>query len=168
AVGNLVGGEGCGGGEREGCLEQHVGLLPVDVVDDVDGRRVGVELEVLHKLRRLPGAGDADDGAEGRVLDQGDRVDAGDGGHLVEGAGVDVPGVVVLGGVLEGLELVAAGALGESFVVGFLVEKAGDAAGGWVDYDAEGGILHGRATRFEVGGEGAGGRDYVQDLVAER
>src|SRR6202011_4950582 len=162
AVGNLVGGEGCGGGEREGCLEQHVGLLPVDVVNDVDGGRVGVELEVLHELRGLPGAGDADDGAEGRVLDQSDRVDAGDGGHLVEGAGVDIQAVVDLGGVLEGLELVAAGSLGEGFVVGFFVEEAGDAAGGGVNYDAEGGILHGRATRFEVGSEGVGGGNYVE------
>ena len=35
---------------------------------------------------------------------------------VVEGAGVDVPGVVLLGGVGEGLELVAAGVGGEVLV----------------------------------------------------
>ena len=46
----------------------------------------------------------------GPSRDDGDGVDlVDDGGRLVEGAGIDVPGVVLLRGVVEGLELVAAG-----------------------------------------------------------
>ncbi len=42
AVGDVVGGHGAGGCEREGCLEEDVGLVPVKVIDDVDGVGVGV------------------------------------------------------------------------------------------------------------------------------
>ena len=69
--------------------------------------------------------------AEGAVLDDGDGVDLVDGGRrLVEGAGVDVPGVVLLWGVFEGLELVAAGVAGRGYseLASSSIE-AGDAAG---------------------------------------
>jgi len=167
AVGDIVGGHGACGGEWEGCLEEDVGLVPVDVVNDVDGVGVGVELEVLNELRGLPGAGDADDGAHGAVLDELDRVNVGDGGHVVEGAGVDVPGVVVLGEIVEGLELVAAGSAGEGLEVGLLVVEAGDAAGGGIDDYAEIGVLHCGAAGFEVGRKGLGSVGYVEDLIAE-
>ena len=36
AVGNLIRGHGAGRSQREGSLEQHVRLVPVDVVDDID------------------------------------------------------------------------------------------------------------------------------------
>ena len=55
----------------------------------------------------------------------------------VERAGIDVPGVVILRRVFEGLELVAAGVWGERFVVRTHVEEAGDAAGLLVDGDAQ-------------------------------
>ena len=67
AVGDFVGGFGCGGGEREGGFEEDVGLVPVDVVVDDDGVGVGVEGDVLDELRGLPGAGDADGLAERAV-----------------------------------------------------------------------------------------------------
>src|SRR3981189_3143584 len=100
---------GRGGGEWEGGLKEDVSLVPVDVVDYVDGVGVGVEGDVLNDLRALPGTGDPDDGAHWVVRDEFDGVDLVDGGHVIEGTGVDVPGVVVLREVVEGLELVAAG-----------------------------------------------------------
>ena len=53
--------------------------MPVDVVVNVDGGGVGVEDDVLREAGGLPGAGDADGGAEGCVLGEGDGVDGGDG-----------------------------------------------------------------------------------------
>ncbi len=96
-------------------FEEDVGLVPVDVVVDEDGVGVGVEGDVLDELGGLPGAGDADGVAERPFAEDSDAVDVGDGRHVVEGAGIDVPGVVLLGCVLEGLELVAAGVRGEGF-----------------------------------------------------
>src|SRR5437899_1395775 len=84
---------------------------------------------------------------------------------LVEGAGVDVPGVIVLGGVFEGLELVAASSLGQGLEAGLLVVEAGDAAGSGVDDDSERGILHGVAAGFEVCGECFLASNGVEDFV---
>jgi hypothetical protein len=52
AVGNFVGGEGTVGGDGEGCLEQDVGLVPVDVVLDVD--LVALKADGLYELGVLP------------------------------------------------------------------------------------------------------------------
>jgi hypothetical protein len=132
AVGDLVGGLGAGGGEREGGLEEDVGLVPVDGGGDADYVAAGVEGDVLDEVGLAPGAGDADGLAEGAVVGDGRWSRRADGGHgAVEGAGVDVPGVVVLGRVGEGLELVAAGVRGEE--LGGVGEEAGDAAGFFVD-----------------------------------
>ena len=88
--------------------------MPVDGGGDVDYVAAGVEGDVLDEVGFAPGAGDADRLAEGAVVGDGDGVDVVDGGHgAVEGAGVDVPGVVLFGGVFEGLELVGAGVGGE-------------------------------------------------------
>ena len=67
-------------------------------------------------------------------MSEGDAVDVGDGRHVIEGAGVDVPGVVLLRCVFEGLELVAAGVGGEEIrcCVGSR-DETGDAAGLPVD-----------------------------------
>ena len=62
-------------------------------------------------------AGDADGVAEWAVGEERDAVEVRDWRHVVEGAGVDVPGVVLLGCVFESLELVAAGVGGEGFGV---------------------------------------------------
>ena len=105
-------------GEGEGGFEEDVGLVPVDVVRYEDGVGFGVEGDVLGEVRLLPGAGNADGLAEGAVLGESDGVELVDGGHgAVKGAGVDVPGVVLLGSVFVGLELVAAGVGGEEFVL---------------------------------------------------
>ena len=77
----------------------------------------------------------------GPSVRSGDAVDVGDGRHVVEGAGVDVPGVVLLGGVFEGLELVAAGVGGEGFECWTgSRDEAGDAAGLAVDGELEVGV----------------------------
>ena len=110
---------GAGGGEWEGGFEEDVGFVPVDVVvDDGRCRRLAsremswmnledCQVRVTRMVLR-----------SGPSVDEGDGVDVGDGRHVVEGAGVDVPGVVLLGRVFEGLELVAAGVGGEGFDVG--------------------------------------------------
>jgi hypothetical protein len=51
-----------------------VGLVPVDVVDDLHFRRIGVEGDVLNELRALPGARDADRGAQRAFVDQLDGI----------------------------------------------------------------------------------------------
>ncbi len=136
AVGDFVGGLVGGVGEGEGGFEEGVFFVPVDGVFDADGVGVGVEGDVLDEVRRLPGAGDADGLAERAVGEDGDGIDlVDDGGWGVEGAGVDVPGVVLLGGVFEGLELVGAGVGGEGSVFASEFEKACYAAGALVDTD---------------------------------
>ncbi len=80
----------------------------------------------------MPGAGDADGFAKWAIGEDCDGVDVGDGGHVVEGAGVDVPGVVLLRCVVEGLELVAAGVGGEGFgwrSCSYISAELGNAAG---------------------------------------
>ena len=57
------------------------------------------------------------DSAHGPFSIQLDESHLVDGGHVIERAGIDVPRVVVLRQVLEGLQLVAASALSESFEV---------------------------------------------------
>ncbi len=75
-----------------------MGLVPFDGGGDADDVAVGVEGDVLDEVRLAPGAGDADGLAEGAVVGDGDGVDVVDGGHgAVERAGIDVPGVVLLG-----------------------------------------------------------------------
>ncbi len=88
--------------------------------------------------------------------------------RLVEGAGIDVPGVVFLGRVFEGLQLVAAGVGREGFEVGLLVEEGSDASGGGIDGHAEVGVLDGHAADFEIAGEGLVAGDDVDELVAHR
>ena len=56
---------------------------------------------------------------------------------MVERAVVNVPGVVVLWCVLEGLKLIAAGVRSECFEVGALVVEAGNATGGGIDNDTQ-------------------------------
>ena len=76
AVGDLVGGLGAGGGEREGGFEEDVGLVPVDCGGDADEVGVGVEGDVLDEVGLAPGAGDADGRAQGAVVgEELDRVE---------------------------------------------------------------------------------------------
>ena len=104
--------------------------MPVDVVGDVDVIGSGVEGDVLDEGGVLPVARDVDGLAERAVADDVDRVDVIDDGRgFIESAGVDVPGVVFLWGVDEGLELVAAG-VGRQVLVGVCrIADLGDAAG---------------------------------------
>ena len=149
--------------------------MPVDFVVDIDF--AVFEADGLDEFGLLPGVGNADGGLVA-LADELDGVSLGEGdGGDVEGAGVDVPGIVVLGVIREGLELVAAGVGGEvlKFVGG--VVDAGDAAGGGGDADGEavGGVLEDEvlAAEFLFGDEalvGAGGAvnvDGAEDLVAE-
>ena len=84
------------------------------------------------------------------MFDEFDGIGAWFGRWLVEGAGVDVPGVVVLRCIAEQLEFVAAAAGGDGFEVAFLVVEAGDAAGGFVDGDTQQGVFQSEAVGFEV------------------
>ena len=99
AVGNLVGGKRPVSCDGEGCLEQDVGLVPVDVVLDVD--LVALKADGLDEFGVLPVAGYTD-----CVANLFDGVGLVDGGWLsVKRAGIDIPGVIFLGRVLEELEL---------------------------------------------------------------
>ncbi len=129
AVGDFVGGKRPVGGYGEGSLEQDVGLVPVDVVLDVD--LVALEADGLDEFRVLQVACNADHRVASESPD-GDRLV--DGGWLsVERAGVDVPGVVFLGRVFEELKLVAAGAGGEGVELRSLVEETRNASGSLVN-----------------------------------
>ena len=169
SVGDLIGGVVAGCGEWESGLEQDVGFVPVDVVGDEDFVGSGVEGDFLDEFGALPGARDLNAGAHGAAFDDLDRVDLVDQSwRLVEGAGIDVPGVVFLGRVFEGLQLVAAGVGREGFEVGLLVEEGSDASGGGIDGDAEVGVLDGRSADLEIGGEGLVAGNDVDQLVAHR
>ena len=47
---------------------------------------------------------------------------------MIQRARINVPRIVIFGSVLEGLQLIAAGAAGQRLEVRALVEEAGDAA----------------------------------------
>src|SRR5580700_8043437 len=146
AVGNFVGGFGAGGCEWECGFEEDVGLVPVDVVVDEDSVCSRVEGDVLDEFGGLPGAGDSDGFTQGAVGEEGDAVEVGDGRHVVEGAWVDIPGVVLLRGVFEGLKLVAAGVGSEvgTPIVG--VAKRSDAAAFLVDLERNNAIAEAKTV----------------------
>ena len=88
-------------------------FVPVDGVFDADGVGSGVEGDGLDEVRVLPGAGDRDRLADvaGAGLDRVDLVNRRHGSF--ERAGVDVPRVVLLRCINEGLELISTGVRAE-------------------------------------------------------
>jgi len=54
AIGNFVGSKWTRSSEREGCLKKDVGLVPVDVVVDVDLIGIFIHANRLNKTRALP------------------------------------------------------------------------------------------------------------------
>ena len=83
----------------------------------------------MREFGGLPGAGDPDGVTEWAVSKKRDAVNVSNRRHVVKGARIDVPSVVLFWRVLEGLELVAAGVGGEGFGVGGKGDEAGDATG---------------------------------------
>ena len=87
---------------------------------------------------------------------------------MIERARVDVPRIVILGGVLKGLQLVAAGAGGQRLEVGALVEEAGDAVGLRIHRDPQVRILHGQAADLQIGGRRPCAGNDMKSGVAHR
>ena len=130
AVLDFVGGGTGVNVDGEGDLHQDAFFPPVDVVDEVDAVEVFVEDDVLDERGLVGLFGEAEDGPDGAVFDD---LGAGEGVHFpldVFEVVVDVPGVVIVGAVVEELEHVSAGLRGEDFAGGAFVEDRGEGAGG--------------------------------------
>ena len=91
------------------------------------------------------------------------------GAPVIEGAGIDVPGVVFLGECRgrsgSWLPQLRAARVSK---FDFLVEEAGDAAGFGIDDDFEGSVLHGGSAGLEVPCHRPNFRDRMKHLVAQR
>ena len=87
---------------------------------------------------------------------------------MIERPRIDVPGVVILGQILEGLKLVAARARRQRFEFGFLVVQAGNAARLTVDHYLDVGVFKRQPLRLQVACELLRSRNHMQHFVPQR
>src|SRR5271156_2901458 len=102
------------------------------------------------------------------MLDKLDGISGRYGRRLVEGSGIDVPRVVILGRVAEELQLIPARTRGKSLEAALLVINAGDAARGLVDRPAHSCVLQCGATTLKIALESLAPGNHVQHLISKR
>src|SRR5271156_2063639 len=102
------------------------------------------------------------------MLDKLDGISGRYGRRLVEGSGIDVPRVVILGRVAEELQLIPARTRGKSLEAALLVINAGDAARGLVDRHAQICVLQCEAISRQIALKSLAPGNLVQHLITKR
>ena len=154
--------------ERERRFEQHMGLVPIDTVDDIHAIQARIERDVLHEFRMLPAARDANHRAQRSVFHHLHGIGGIETGKSFFKISVDVPGVVLFGIISEGDQLVATSPGRNRFKVGSLVEQARNAARFGIHHDPQRGILEGQIVRDQIRCRTATAGRHAQKGIAER
>ena len=143
--------------------------MPVEVVGDHGVVGARIERDVLHELGTLPGARDPDGRAQWPVLGKRDSVClVQQRGSDIERARINVPRVVLLWRVLEGLQLVAATAGSQRLEACLLVIERADAARLGIHLDADCGILNRQPIGLYVRDSRPLAGHSVKHLITER
>ena len=87
---------------------------------------------------------------------------------MIERAGIDVPRIVILRQVFEGLQLVAAGPGRQRFKARLLVVEAGNATRLWIYSDFQRGILKCQSFRFQIAGKRLHSWNHMEHLIPKR